>query len=80
MIISQVTLALYFSIIMILCGVFFSAYIYNFSAQESSDQDNTGYHRAKFTHYQAGKNGSEITGTSDSMHDINELGGDANAG
>jgi phospholipid/cholesterol/gamma-HCH transport system permease protein len=62
MIISQVTLALYFSIIMILCGVFFSAY------------------RAKFTHYQAGKNGSEITGTSDSMHDINELGGDANAG
>ncbi|SMG65129.1 ABC transporter permease protein [methanotrophic bacterial endosymbiont of Bathymodiolus sp.] len=38
MIISQVTLALYFSIIMILCGVFFSAYIYNFSAQESLTQ------------------------------------------
>lgn len=35
MVISQVTLALYFSIIMILCGVFFSALIYNFSAQES---------------------------------------------
>ena len=35
MVISQVTLALYFSIIMILCGVFFSAFIYNFSAQES---------------------------------------------
>ena len=38
MIISQVTLALYFSIIMTLCGVFFSAYIYNFSAQESLTQ------------------------------------------
>ncbi|MBT3813410.1 MAG: ABC transporter permease [Gammaproteobacteria bacterium] len=38
MIISQVTLALYFSIITILCGVFFSAYIYNFSAQESLTQ------------------------------------------
>lgn len=38
MIISQVTLALYFSIIMILCGVFLSAYIYNFSAQESLTQ------------------------------------------
>lgn len=35
MVISQATLALYFSIIMILCGVFFSAFIYNFSAQES---------------------------------------------
>ncbi len=35
MVISQVTLALYFSVIMILCGVFFSAFIYNFSAQES---------------------------------------------
>ncbi len=35
MVISQVTLALYFSVNMILCGVFFSAYIYNFSAQES---------------------------------------------
>ncbi len=35
MVISQVTLALYFSIIMILCGVFFSAYIYHFSAVES---------------------------------------------
>jgi phospholipid/cholesterol/gamma-HCH transport system permease protein len=35
MVICQVTLALYFSIIMILCGVFFSAFIYNFSAQES---------------------------------------------
>ncbi len=35
MVISQVTLALYFSFIMILSGVFFSAYIYNFSAQES---------------------------------------------
>lgn len=34
-VICQVTLALYFSIIMILCGVFFSAYIYNFSAHES---------------------------------------------
>ncbi|WP_221895952.1 MlaE family ABC transporter permease [Bathymodiolus japonicus methanotrophic gill symbiont] len=29
MVISQVTLALYFSIILILCGVFFSAFIYN---------------------------------------------------
>ena len=35
MVISQVTLALYFSIIMILCGAFFSAFIYNFSAHES---------------------------------------------
>lgn len=35
MVVSQVTLALYFSIIMILCGVFFSAFIYNFSAHES---------------------------------------------
>ncbi len=35
MIICQVILALYFSVIMILSGVFFSAYIYNFSAQES---------------------------------------------
>lgn len=35
MVISQVTLALYFSAIMILCGVFFSAFIYDFSAQES---------------------------------------------
>jgi len=35
MVICQVTLALYFSIIMILCGVFFSAYIYNFSALDS---------------------------------------------
>ena len=32
MVISQVVLALYFSIIMLLCGVFFSAYIYHFSA------------------------------------------------
>ena len=38
MVISQITLALYFSIIMILCGVFFSAFIYNFSAQESLTQ------------------------------------------
>jgi phospholipid/cholesterol/gamma-HCH transport system permease protein len=35
MLISQVTLALYFSVITILVGVFFSAYIYDFSAQES---------------------------------------------
>lgn len=35
MVVSQVTLALYFSVIMILCGVFFSAFIYNFSAEES---------------------------------------------
>lgn len=35
MVISQVTLALYFSILMILSGVFFSAFIYHFSAQES---------------------------------------------
>ena len=35
MVISQLTLALYFSIIMILSGVFFSAFIYHFSAQES---------------------------------------------
>lgn len=35
MLISQVTLALYFSVITILVGVFFSAYIYNFSAQDS---------------------------------------------
>ncbi|WP_428356924.1 MlaE family ABC transporter permease [Methyloprofundus sp.] len=34
MMISQLILALYFSIIMILCGVYFSAYVYNFSAQE----------------------------------------------
>lgn len=35
MVISQLTLALYFSIIMVLSGVFFSAFIYDFSAQES---------------------------------------------
>ncbi|GAW85153.1 phospholipid/cholesterol/gamma-HCH transport system permease protein [Bathymodiolus platifrons methanotrophic gill symbiont] len=35
MVISQITLALYFSIIMVLCGVFFSGFIYDFSAQES---------------------------------------------
>ena len=35
MVICQVALALYFSIIMFLCGVYFSAFIYNFSAQES---------------------------------------------
>ena len=35
MVISQITLALYFSVIMIVSGVFFSAYIYHFSAQES---------------------------------------------
>ncbi|MFW5442949.1 MAG: MlaE family ABC transporter permease [Methylococcaceae bacterium] len=35
MILSQVTLALYFSVITILCGVFFSAFIYHFSAQEA---------------------------------------------
>lgn len=35
MVVSQMTLALYFSIIMIFSGVFFSAFIYNFSAQES---------------------------------------------
>ena len=35
MVISQMTLALYFSVIMILSGVFFSAYIYHYSAQES---------------------------------------------
>ena len=34
-VISQIILALYFSVIMILSGVFFSAYIYHFSAQES---------------------------------------------
>lgn len=35
MVISQLTLALFFSIIMVLSGVFFSAFIYDFSAQES---------------------------------------------
>ncbi len=35
MVLSQVTLALYFSVITILCGVYFSAFIYNFSAQEA---------------------------------------------
>lgn len=35
MLISQVTLALYFSVITILVGVFFSAYIYNFPAHDS---------------------------------------------
>ena len=35
MVISQMTLALYFSVIMILSGVFFSAFIYHYSAQES---------------------------------------------
>ncbi|NOR81465.1 MAG: ABC transporter permease [Methyloprofundus sp.] len=35
MVISQVILALYFSIIMIISGVFFSAFIYHYSAQES---------------------------------------------
>lgn len=35
MVISQITLALYFSFIMILSGVFFSAFIYHHSAQES---------------------------------------------
>lgn len=35
MMVCQVALALYFSIIMFLCGVYFSAFMYNFSAQES---------------------------------------------
>ena len=35
MVISQVTLALYFSVITILCGVFFSAFIYHFSGQDA---------------------------------------------
>lgn len=35
MVICQTTLALYFSVIMILSGVFFSAFIYHFSAQDS---------------------------------------------
>lgn len=35
MVISQMALSLYFSVIMILSGVFFSAFIYHFSAQES---------------------------------------------
>lgn len=35
MLMSQVTLALYFSVITVLVGVFFSAFIYNFSAQDS---------------------------------------------
>ena len=35
MVICQVVLTLYFSIIMLLCGVFFSAFIYHFSALES---------------------------------------------
>ena len=35
MVVCQITLALYFSVIMILCGVFFSAAIYDFSAQDS---------------------------------------------
>ncbi len=35
MVICQVVLALYFSIIMLLCGVFFSAFIYHYSALES---------------------------------------------
>ncbi len=35
MVISQVTLAFYFTALMILCGVFFSAFIYDFSASES---------------------------------------------
>lgn len=34
-VISQVSLAFYFTAIMITCGVFFSAFIYDFSAQES---------------------------------------------
>lgn len=35
MVISQIILALYFSVIMILSGVFFSGFVYHFSAQES---------------------------------------------
>lgn len=35
MIVSQMSLALYFSVIMVLCAVYFSGFIYDFSAQES---------------------------------------------
>jgi phospholipid/cholesterol/gamma-HCH transport system permease protein len=35
MVISQTVLAFYFSAVMIICGVFFSAFLYDFSAQKS---------------------------------------------
>lgn len=35
MVVSQMILALYFSVIMIVCGVFFSGFMYHFSAHES---------------------------------------------